>query len=124
MGSSDRKTQHALTSGPVSLARVQASAGPFNGNNRFVFESDQVPATERMDMTCKLAGQLLGGFHLLPTNDPGFRAGMWALRTGDVVFGGGYLTSATFHLGSAPNTPSYQTPRHQNEEGIFWIYRR
>jgi AraC-like DNA-binding protein len=122
MGSPDKNMQHAGTSGPVSPA--QASAGPFQGSNRFVFESDQVPATDRMDMTRELAGQLFGGFHLLPANDPDFRSGMWALRAGEVVIGSGHVTSAKFHMGSVPNAPSNQTTRRQNEEGIFWIYLR
>jgi AraC-like DNA-binding protein len=124
MGSPDKRTHHVLTSGHVSPARAQASTDPFEANNQFVFESDQFPTPERLDMTRNLAGHLFGGFHLLPTNDPGFRAGMWASRAGDVVFGSGYVTSARFNLGPASNTPSYQTPRRQTEEGVFWIYRR
>jgi AraC-like DNA-binding protein len=124
MGSPNMNMQHAGTRGPVFPAPAQASTGPFQGNNRFVFETDQVPATERLDMTRELAGQLFGGFHLLPTNDPGFRAGIWALRAGDVVIGSGYVTSAKFHLGSAPNAQCNQTARRQDEEGIFWIYLR
>jgi AraC-like DNA-binding protein len=124
MGSPDKNTQHAGTRGLVSPPAAQASMGPFQGNNRFVFESDQVPAAERVDMTRELAGQLFGGFHLLPTNDPGFRAGIWALRAGDVVIGSGYVTSAKFQLGPAPNARCNQTTRHKNEEGIFWIYLR
>jgi AraC-like DNA-binding protein len=122
MGSPDK--QHAGTSGPVSPACAPASTGPFQASNRFVFDTDQVPATERMDMTREFAGQLFAGFHLLPTNDPGFRAGIWALRAGDVVIGSGHVTSTKFHLGSAPNRPGNQTTRRQNEEGIFWIYLR
>ena len=125
MGSPDKNTtQHAMTGGPVSPARAHASTNLFLENNRFVFESDQVPATDRIGMTRDLAGRLFGGIDLLPTNDPGFRAGMWALRAGDVVFGSGYVTSINFRFGSAPNTPSCQTPRRENEEGVFWIYLR
>jgi hypothetical protein len=76
MRSPDDKTWQALTSGPVSHASAQTSTDPFQGNNRLVFETDQVAATDRMDMTRELAGQLFGGFHLLPTDDPEFRAGI------------------------------------------------
>jgi AraC-like DNA-binding protein len=125
MGSLDKKTtQHAMTGGPVPPARAHALTNLFQGNNRFVFESDQVPATDRIDMTRDLAGRLFGGIDLLPTNDPGFRAGMWASRAGEVVFGSGYVTSIKFHLGSTPNTFSSSTSRRQDEEGIFWIYQR
>jgi AraC-like DNA-binding protein len=124
MRSPDDKTRQALTSGPVSHASAQTSTDPFQGNNRLVFETDQVAATDRMDMTRELAGQLFGGFHLLPTDDPEFRAGIWALRAGGMVFGSGYVTSAKFHLGSTPNTFSSSTSRRQDEEGIFWIYQR
>jgi AraC-like DNA-binding protein len=115
-------TQHASTSGSVAAACARASANLFRGNNRFVFESDEVPATERMDMTRELASQVFGGFHLLPTNDPAFRAGMWASRAGDVIFGSGHVTSARFRFGSARNVWSHGTPCRSNDEGIFWIY--
>jgi len=124
MSSADSKTQHAVTSEPAAAPRAQRWADPFQENNRVVFESDQVPASDRVDMTRELAGQLFGGFHLLPTKDPGFRAGVWASRAGDVVFGGGYVTSAQFHFGSWPNASSFPTPRREHDEGVFWIYLR
>jgi hypothetical protein len=80
MSSADNKTQHAVTSEPAAAPRAQRWADPFQENNRVVFESDQVPATDRVDMTRDLAWRLFGGIDLLPTNDPGFRAGMWASR--------------------------------------------
>lgn len=96
----------------------------FQGSNRFVFESDEVPVPERVDMARELAGRLFGGFHLLPTNDPEFRAGMWASRTGDVVIGSGYLTAAEFRLGACPGTRAQKPAFGQEDEGIFWIYLR
>lgn len=95
---------------------------PLQGSNRFVFESDEVPVPERMEMVRELAGRLFRGFHLLPNQDPGFRAGMWASRTGDVVIGSGYLTAAEFRLGASPGAPAYTPAFGQEEEGILWIY--
>jgi hypothetical protein len=118
------KTQQAEAGGYESPAREQVSADPFKGNIRFGFESHKVPASERVDMTCELAGQLFPGFHLLPPTDPGFRAGISALRAGDLVIGRGYATSMKFELGSKSKRSSYQSLGRQDEHGVFWIYQR
>lgn len=105
--------------------RAQSPTDPLEGCDRFVFDSDEVAAPERVEMARQLAGQLFGGFHLHPTNVSRFRAGMRAWRAGDVVIGSGYITSAKFDFGSAPTTSSScSSVRRENEEGIFWIYRR
>ncbi len=112
-----------MTSEPLPPAHEQASTDPFQGTNRFVFESDQVPANERMDMTRELAGQLFNGFHLLPTKDPSFRSAIWAIRAGDVVVGIGHVSATQFQFGPAvQNASKRETVPRENEEGIFWIY--
>src|SRR5215208_449315 len=108
---------NASTTAFVEPAR--AATDPFAEGNRFGFNSEDVPVRERGEITRELASQLFAGFHLQPTNDPGFRAGMMALRAGDVVIGRGYVSSAKFDLGSAA-TPS--SVSHENKEGVFWIY--
>ncbi len=124
MGNPEKSVQYGGTNGPAVSARAQVSPGPFQGSDRFVFDSDQVPATERIDVTRQLAGQLFGGLNVIPSSDCGFQACIWALRAGDVVIGSGHITSAKFHVGSTPNAPRNQTGRLRDEEGIFWIYRR
>ena len=119
MANTTRTEDLACTSNASFLEPPQASTDPFAEGNRFGFNSEDVPARERGEITRELASQLFAGFHLQPTNDPGFRAGMMALRAGDVVIGRGYVSSAKFDLGSAATTSSVS---HENKEGVFWIY--
>lgn len=60
----------------VATEREQASTDLFQQGERFVFESDHVPAAERVDVTQELSSQLFSGFYLTPPTDPGFRTAM------------------------------------------------
>jgi len=120
MNPTGRQTNHGESEDAGATPSV--GARDRRGSTHFFFDSAGLPASDRVDMARDLAARLFGGCQMLPTNDPAFRARMWAVQAGDVLVGDGQVTSANFLLGAAKRSPDVASRANGDEEGVFWIY--